>query len=113
MHELALQRDAWVPGCPYRGNACAYECVRRTTATDTRVYRSTPPEYADAFLLTVRAGWRLGSLDLRPRRRVDLSSVDFALTAPQMLSWRCAGSSLNEAWTANPSRLVPNRDFQK
>jgi hypothetical protein len=43
----------------------------------------------------------------------DLLRVVLALPAPQTLSRRCVGLSLNEAWMASPSMLVPNSDFQK
>src|SRR5262249_41239505 len=39
--------------------------------------------------------------------------VDSALATPHTLSRRCIGPSLNEAWIASPSSLVPNSDFQK
>ena len=37
----------------------------------------------------------------------------FGLATPQMASFKCAGPSVNEAWIASPSMLVPNSDFQK
>ena len=40
-------------------------------------------------------------------------TFDFALTTPHTRSRRCVGLSLNEAWIASRSRLVPNSDFQK
>jgi hypothetical protein len=49
-----------------------------------------------------------GNLDLTDRLTVDLG-----LATPHTLSRRCAGLSLNEAWIASPSSLVPNSDFQK
>jgi hypothetical protein len=30
-----------------------------------------------------------------------------------MASFKCAGPSVNEAWIASPSMLVPNSDFQR
>src|ERR1700675_2275457 len=43
----------------------------------------------------------------------DRLTVDLALATPHTLSRRCVGLSLNEAWIASPSSLVPNSDFQK
>ena len=43
----------------------------------------------------------------------DRLTFDFALATPHTLSRRCVGLSLNEAWIASLSRLVPNSDFQK
>ena len=43
----------------------------------------------------------------------DRLTVDLALATPHTLSRRCVGPSLNEAWIASLSRLVPNSDFQK
>ena len=39
--------------------------------------------------------------------------VALARPAPQTLSCRCVGPSLNEACMASPSMVVPNTDFQK
>ena len=48
------------------------------------------------------------NLDLTDRLTVDLT-----VATPHTLSRRCVGLSLNEAWIASPSSLVPNSDFQK
>ena len=51
---------------------------------------------------------------LRLTLRLTLREPDgFGLATPQMESFKCAGPSVNEAWIASPSMLVPNSDFQK
>jgi hypothetical protein len=49
-----------------------------------------------------------------PPLRLTLRAADgFGLATPQMESFKCAGTSVNEARIASPSMLVPNSDFQK
>ena len=50
---------------------------------------------------------------LRLTLRLTLWADSFGLATPQMASFKCAGPSVNEAWIASPSMLVPNSDFQK
>src|SRR6476620_7600698 len=101
--------------------------MRRMTASKRKPRQLAPITAHPRRFAGVREGAQFASLALLafagallPRASspcnldvTDRLTFDFALATPHTLSRRCVGLSVNEAWIASLSRLVPNSDFQK